>query len=101
MSGLNEQLTPPGSPEQDSATLLLKPPTAVIVTVELAELGIATDDGDSAVVEIWKSTCIDDADEDPPPQAVRLTTRLAINESQNNSMVLRTIPFLLIDIIQT
>jgi hypothetical protein len=96
--GLKEQLTPLGRPEQDSAKLLLKPPAAVIVTVELADSGIGTDDGDSAGAEIWKSPCIDDDKEDPPPQAVRLTIRLAmqISESQKNSTFVRAIPFLLL-----
>jgi hypothetical protein len=100
-AGLNEQLTPLGTPEQDSATLPLKLPTGVIVTVELAEPGFGTDDGDSGVTLTWKSPCVDD-DEDPPPHAVRLTIRLVmqISESHNNSTVVRAIPFLLINVVQ-
>ena len=53
--GLNEQLTPVGSPVQDSATLSLKPWSGTIVIVEVAEFPAVTGVGERPEGTIWKS----------------------------------------------
>jgi hypothetical protein len=47
--------------EHVSATALLNPPTAVTVTVEVAEPPGATVAGEAALAEIWKSAVVPDS----------------------------------------
>ena len=86
-AGLNEQLAVLGSPEQASVTVPLNPPTAVIVTVEVAEPPAGSVAGESAVAVIWKSGFVWLAGEDPPPHAFSPTNGPAMASSHRSNRI--------------